>query len=71
MTSVGVVGATGQVGAVMLRLLAERDVPVDDLRVFASARSAGSTLRFRGRDLVVEDARQRFDVQSNVCWRRL
>ncbi len=56
MTVVGVVGATGQVGAVMLRLLAEREVAVDELRLFASARSAGSTLRFRGRDVVVEDA---------------
>jgi aspartate-semialdehyde dehydrogenase len=52
----GVVGATGQVGAVMLRLLAERDLPVEELRLFASARSAGSTLSFGGRDLVVEDA---------------
>ena len=56
MTAVGVVGATGQVGAVMLRLLAERDVAVDELRLFASARSAGTTLTFRGRDVVVEDA---------------
>ena len=53
---IGVVGATGQVGAVMLRLLAERDVPLDELRLFASARSAGTTLSFRGRDIVVEDA---------------
>jgi aspartate-semialdehyde dehydrogenase len=56
MTSFAVVGATGQVGGVMLRLLAERDLPLDDLRVFASARSAGSTVRFRDRELVVEDA---------------
>jgi aspartate-semialdehyde dehydrogenase len=53
---VGVVGATGQVGAVMLRLLAEREVPLEELRLFASARSAGTTLSFRGRDVVVEDA---------------
>ena len=52
----GVVGATGQVGAVVLRLLEERDVPLAELRLFASARSAGSTLRFRDRDVVVEDA---------------
>ena len=56
MTSIGVVGATGQVGAVMLRLLEERDFPLASLRLFASARSAGSTLRFRGEDVVVEDA---------------
>ncbi len=53
---IGVVGATGQVGAVMLRLLAERDVPIEELRLFASARSAGTTLPFRGRDITVEDA---------------
>ena len=53
---VGVVGATGQVGAVMLRLLAERSVPVGELRCFASARSAGSRLPWAGGEVVVEDA---------------
>ena len=53
---VGVVGATGQVGAVMLRLLEERAFPLEELRLFASARSAGSTLRFAGREITVEDA---------------
>ena len=53
---VGVVGATGQVGGVMRQLLDERAFPVDEIRFFASARSAGSTLRWRGRDVVVEDA---------------
>ncbi len=52
----GVVGATGQVGGVVLRLLAEREFPLAELRLFASARSAGSTLRFGERDIVVEDA---------------
>jgi aspartate-semialdehyde dehydrogenase len=53
---VGVVGATGQVGAVMRRLLEERDFPVAEIRYFASARSAGTTLPWRGQDIVVEDA---------------
>lgn len=53
---VGVVGATGQVGGVMLALLAERGLPISELRLFASFRSAGSTLSFDGRDLVVQDA---------------
>lgn len=53
---IGVVGATGQVGGVMLRLLAERNFPVDELRLFASARSAGSTIEWNGRSIVVEDA---------------
>ncbi|MCW2573233.1 MAG: aspartate semialdehyde dehydrogenase [Frankiales bacterium] len=53
---VGVVGATGQVGAVMRRLLAERDFPLASLRYFASARSAGTTLPWRDGEIVVEDA---------------
>jgi aspartate-semialdehyde dehydrogenase len=53
---VGVVGATGQVGGVMRRLLAERNFPVSEMRYFASARSAGTTLPWAGTDVVVEDA---------------
>ncbi len=53
---VGVVGATGQVGAVMRRLLDERDFPLAQIRYFASARSAGTTLPWRGEQIVVEDA---------------
>ena len=53
---VGVVGATGQVGAVMRLLLAERKFPVEEIRFFASQRSAGTTLEWQGRQIVVEDA---------------
>ena len=53
---VGVVGATGQVGAVMRRLLEERDFPVAEIRYFASARSAGRTLPWKGTEILVEDA---------------
>ncbi|MFG3584468.1 aspartate-semialdehyde dehydrogenase [Streptomyces sp. NPDC047990] len=49
---VGIVGATGQVGTVMRRILVERDFPVTELRLFASARSAGSVLD----GVTVEDA---------------
>ncbi|WP_063046386.1 aspartate-semialdehyde dehydrogenase [Nocardia pseudovaccinii] len=52
---VGVVGATGQVGAVMRKLLEERNFPADEVRFFASARSAGKTLPWRGGEIVVED----------------
>jgi aspartate-semialdehyde dehydrogenase len=54
----GVVGATGQVGAVVRQLLDERDVPISAIRFFASARSAaaGITLPFRGEQITVEDA---------------
>ncbi|MCW4385179.1 aspartate-semialdehyde dehydrogenase [Salinibacterium sp. SYSU T00001] len=54
--NIGVVGATGQVGAVVRRLLEERDFPVASIRFFASARSAGTTLSFKGEEIVVEDA---------------
>jgi aspartate-semialdehyde dehydrogenase len=53
---IGVVGATGQVGAVVRRLLAERSFPVDEIRFFASARSAGNTLVWEGVDVRIEDA---------------
>ena len=53
---IGVVGATGQVGAVVRKLLDERDFPIDEIRFFASSRSAGKTLSFQGRDVVIEDA---------------
>ena len=51
---VAVFGATGQVGAVMRSILAERSFPADGVRFFASARSAGRTLEWDG-DVVVED----------------
>jgi aspartate-semialdehyde dehydrogenase len=53
---IGVVGATGQVGAVVRQLLEERDFPVAEIRYFASARSAGSTLPWKGEDILIEDA---------------
>ena len=53
---VGVVGATGQVGGVMRSVLAERGFPVGEIRYFASARSAGRTLPWRGDEVPVEDA---------------
>ena len=54
--NIGVVGATGQVGSVVRRLLEERDYPVASIRYFASARSAGTTLPWKGEQIVVEDA---------------
>jgi aspartate-semialdehyde dehydrogenase len=54
--NIGIVGATGQVGVVVRRLLEERDFPVADIRFFASARSAGSSLPWKGEEIVVEDA---------------
>jgi len=53
--SLAVVGATGQVGTVMLEILAERGFPIRELRLFATARSAGSSIEFAGHSVVVED----------------
>ncbi|MEV8272170.1 aspartate-semialdehyde dehydrogenase [Microbacterium sp. NPDC077184] len=53
--SVAVVGATGQVGTVMREILAERDFPLGELRLFATARSAGTSVDFRGHTIVIED----------------
>ena len=58
MTTIAVVGATGQVGRVMREILAERDFPADKVRFFASPRSAGKHLKYRGQDVVVEDLTQ-------------
>jgi aspartate-semialdehyde dehydrogenase len=54
--NVGIVGATGLVGGMMLSLLAERGFPVGDLRLFASARSAGRRVTFGDREVAIEDA---------------
>jgi aspartate-semialdehyde dehydrogenase len=50
---VAVVGATGAVGAEMARCLEQRNFPVSELRLLASARSAGKTQKFRGQDLTI------------------
>ena len=55
MTSVGVFGATGQVGTVMRAILEQRAFPADDVRYFASSRSAGRSLPWKGTEVVVED----------------
>jgi aspartate-semialdehyde dehydrogenase len=53
---IGIVGATGQVGGVMRAMLAERQFPVDELRLFASSRSAGRRLKWGETEIEVEDA---------------
>src|SRR3954447_8918608 len=56
MVNIGVVGATGHVGQVMRTLLDERDFPATSVRFFASARSQGKKLEYRGQQIEVEDA---------------
>ncbi|WP_119698745.1 aspartate-semialdehyde dehydrogenase [Microbacterium halotolerans] len=53
--SLAVVGATGQVGGKMLEILAQREFPIRELRLFASPRSAGKELTYAGTTVVIED----------------
>ena len=54
--TVAVLGATGAVGQEMIKILAERNFPVGKLIPLASARSAGKTLKFKGEDVVIQEA---------------
>ena len=54
--TVAILGATGAVGTQMIECLEERDFPVGELRLLASARSVGKTMRFRGEDVVISEA---------------
>lgn len=56
MTTVAIVGATGAVGGELLRVIEQRGFEVSELRLLASARSAGSTLTFRGNEITVREA---------------
>ena len=55
--NVGILGATGAVGQEMLKILAERNFPVKELRLLASARSAGQTINFKGEDVKIVEAK--------------
>jgi aspartate-semialdehyde dehydrogenase len=65
---VAIVGATGAVGQELLTLLAERSFPLTTLRLFASARSAGSRLRFAGDELPVESLPEDGDLDADVVF---
>ena len=65
MVNIGVVGATGQVGQVMRTLLEERNFPTGSVRFFASARSQGKKLSFRGQEIEVEDAETAERLERN------
>ena len=54
--NVAVLGATGAVGREMLKVLEERDFPINQLKALASARSAGKALAFKGGEVIVEEA---------------
>ena len=54
--NIAVLGATGAVGQEMIKILAEYDIPVGELRPLASAKSVGKCIRFKGRDVPIREA---------------
>ncbi|MCS7461839.1 aspartate-semialdehyde dehydrogenase [Paenibacillus doosanensis] len=54
--NIAVVGATGAVGEQIIRLLDERNFPIQELKLLSSARSAGTKIKFKSRDITVEEA---------------
>lgn len=53
--NIALVGATGVVGSTFLKVLEERNFPFDNIYMMASAKSAGSTITFKGKDYIVEE----------------
>jgi aspartate-semialdehyde dehydrogenase len=64
---VAIVGSTGAVGVELIRCLEERQFPLSELRLFASARSAGKTASFRGQPLVVQELTERSFDGVNIA----
>lgn len=66
--NVAVVGATGMVGNTFLKVLEERNFPIDKFYVFASSKSAGSEIEFNGKKYVVEElTEQSFDRDIDIA----
>ena len=64
--TVAVVGATGAVGAQMIKMLEESTLPIDKIRYLASARSAGKVLQFKGQDVTIEE-RLKTHLKCRYC----
>ncbi len=54
--NIAVLGATGAVGQEMIKILAEYDIPVNELRPLASAKSVGKCVSFKGKDIPIQEA---------------
>ncbi|MDO4335062.1 MAG: aspartate-semialdehyde dehydrogenase, partial [Bacteroidales bacterium] len=62
--NVAIVGASGAVGHEFLRVLDEQNFPIDNLRLFGSSRSAGSSMEFRGKSYVIEELTPQSDFSG-------
>ena len=65
--NIAVVGATGMVGRTFLKVLEEMNLPAENYYLFASARSAGKTLKFMGKDYVVEELNEH-SFDRSLLW---
>lgn len=64
--NVAIVGATGMVGRQFISILSERNFPIDNLYLFSSARSAGSTISFNGKDILVEELKKENIINKQI-----
>lgn len=62
--NVAIVGASGAVGQEFLRVLEQRNFPIDNLRLFGSSRSAGKVINFKGKDIVIEELTEESDFSD-------
>ncbi|UPO96640.1 aspartate-semialdehyde dehydrogenase [Cetobacterium somerae] len=68
MYNIAIVGASGLVGGTFLKVLEERDLPIKNLYLFASARSAGKEVVFKGKTLVIEELTENsFDREIDIA----
>ena len=66
--NVAIVGATGMVGRTFLKVLEERKFPIENLYLFSSSKSAGSNIKFNGKDYLVEELKEdSFDKCALYC----
>lgn len=64
--NIAVVGATGMVGRKMLEVLAERNIPVENLYPYASAKSAGSTVKFNGKEYTIIELKEENIIDKQI-----
>lgn len=62
--NIAIVGASGAVGQELLKVLTQTDFPVDNLRLFGSSRSAGTSYPFRGKEIVIEELTPQSDFSG-------
>lgn len=64
---IAVVGATGMVGKVMLKVLEERNFPVTELLPVASEKSVGKTVHFRGKEVKIVSVQEAIDANCDIA----